>query len=326
MHQDVQPGDRFELWRNVPSVRFSARYLQGNLGVYYERLDPDLDTMQVPMVMIHGGAHSGACFLTTVDDRPGWAYRAIAAGYPVVLPDWPGSGRSGFREVSTLDGAAIVAAMGQLLEAIDGSVILVTHSMSGPYGWKLIERYGPRIRAVVAVSPGMPGNIQPVPTVLTHDTESIVIQGPTRQRRILLRDPAIADRSTVLQKFIGSSTRFPIDTVDHYQHTLQPIAPRLVYERQNIASQQLRVENAAYFQGKPILVTTGSDDTDHPRELDGAIVEWLKTLGACADFDYLPASGIMGNGHMMMMEANSDEIMTRILAWLEAVQAKHDVP
>ena len=32
----------------------------------------------------------------------------------------------------------------------------------------------------------------------------------------------------------------------------------------------------------------------------------------------LPAEGIAGNSHMLMMDTNSDEIAARILEWVEA--------
>ena len=47
-----------------------------------------------PLFLIHGGAHTGACYLVTPDGRPGWAHAFAQAGYRVVIPDWPGSGRS----------------------------------------------------------------------------------------------------------------------------------------------------------------------------------------------------------------------------------------
>ena len=58
-------------------------------------------------------------------------------------------------------------------------------------------------------------------------------------------------------------------------------------------------------------------DFDHSREADGAIVFWLSANGANADFAFLGDQGIVGNGHMMMLERNSDEIARVILDWLD---------
>jgi len=62
---------------------------------------------------------------------------------------------------------------------------------------------------------------------------------------------------------------------------------------------------------------TGTADIDHPRELDGAIVEWLNQNGAKADFLHLGDHGIEGNGHMMMLEKNSDALAGQVLSWIE---------
>lgn len=45
---------------------------------------------------------------------------------------------------------------------------------------------------------------------------------------------------------------------------------------------------------------------------------WLSANGAKADFCFLADRGIVGNGHMLMLETNSDEIAGIILDWLEA--------
>jgi hypothetical protein len=66
-----------------------------------------------------------------------------------------------------------------------------------------------------------------------------------------------------------------------------------------------------------VLVITGTTDLDHSREADGAIVTWLNEQGAKADFCFLADRGIVGNGHMLMLEQNSDEIAGIILDWLE---------
>jgi len=72
------------------------------------------------------------------------------------------------------------------------------------------------------------------------------------------------------------------------------------------------------LKGKRVLVITGSDDLDHSREVDGAIVTWLNDIGAEAGFCFLADRGIVGNGHMLMLEQNSDAIADIIVDWLEA--------
>ena len=59
-----------------------------HLPTCFEMLTPATGSTKPPVVMIHGGAHTGACYLATPDDRPGWAHVFVAAGYQVVVPDW----------------------------------------------------------------------------------------------------------------------------------------------------------------------------------------------------------------------------------------------
>ena len=66
------------------------------------------------MVLISGGAHTGACYLATADGRPGWADAFVRAGYKVVVPDWPGVGRSGYIPFEDLTGEVVVAGLGRL--------------------------------------------------------------------------------------------------------------------------------------------------------------------------------------------------------------------
>jgi len=72
------------------------------------------------------------------------------------------------------------------------------------------------------------------------------------------------------------------------------------------------------FRGKRVLVLTGTNDLGHPRAADEAIADWLNANGAEADFIYLGDLGITGNGHMLMLERNSDAVAQLIIDWIES--------
>jgi pimeloyl-ACP methyl ester carboxylesterase len=127
----------------------------------------------------------------------------------------------------------------------------------------------------------------------------------------------MADEALVMTKLIGDSTRFPRQVLDGYRLTLRGIAPKLILQRQNVDGSQLRVSDMANFAGKPILVITGEHDIDHPREVDGAIVDWLNENGADAEFNFMVDNGIAGNGHMVMLEENSAEVAAAIADWID---------
>lgn len=291
--------------------------LVGDPAVYYDVVAPLEATAKPPVVLLHGGTQTGNCFLRTADGRPGWAFAFARNGYRAILPDWPGSGRSGAVPYDALDGAAVCRGIGAVLESLGAPAILLTHSMSGAYGWRLVETHGGRIARVVAIAPGPPGNIQAEPQVVAETDDEIEVQALALRHRLSKRLPHRAPMSFVEKKIVGDGGRFPRAGVATMAAAMGTIAPRLIYERLNIRGAQLKVQRFENFRGKPILVMTGTHDIDHPRTLDEGTAAWLKTQGAAAEFVYLGDLGIVGNGHMMMMEDNSDALAGLVIDWLE---------
>ena len=294
----------------------SSAFAPTNPAVYYDLLAPVRPTRKPTIVMLHGGAHTGMCYLVTADGRPGWAPYFAAHGYPVVVPDWPGSGRSGAVPDNALTAELVCHGLGELIEHLAGPIVLMTHSMSGAYGWNLLGKHGHNIAAVVGIAPSPPGNIQPEPPVLSRGDDFVEVKGLAMTLRLPLAAPNFASEKFVLDKLIGKSTRFPRDRIADYHVSLRAIAPRLLYQRQNVDGSQIKVANTASFKDKPILIVTGEHDIDHPREEDGRTAVWLTEQGAHVDYRFLSDEGIDGNGHMMMLETNADQIAGLIAGWL----------
>jgi len=286
---------------------------------YYDLLQPAGGSAKPPMLLIPGGAHSGSCYLSTADGRPGWAHAFVRRGYTVAAADWPGCGRSGHVASDRLDGELVVAGLGRVLESLRRPAVVLTHSMSGAYGWKLLERYGRQIVRLVAIAPSPPGNIQPAPAVIREDADTIEAQlFKGAATAVLSRKEAFAaSREFVANKLIGAGPLFPREHAAAYAASLLAIPPRLLLERFNIGGSQLKVAEFANFNAKRVLVMTGTHDADHPVSVDRPIVDWLNEHGANADFLYLGELGIAGNGHMMMLEKNSDALADLIVSWLE---------
>ena len=66
-----------------PALTYSIGRVD-NPPTYYEVLTPAAGSIKPPIVMIHGGAHTGACYLATPDGRQGWAHVFVADRKSVV--------------------------------------------------------------------------------------------------------------------------------------------------------------------------------------------------------------------------------------------------
>jgi len=292
-------------------------YLDGESKIYYEKITPDIIKQDESIILIHGGAHTGSCYKTTPDGRDGWAYYFAEKGFEVFIPDWPGSGRSGYVPLEKINGKLVVDGLLKLVEKIDGKIILVTHSMSGPYGWKLAELSNNKVVKVIGVAPGPMGNIQKISEIIKESDKELTINFLGREFNISLDNPFVCSEDFVNRKLIGENSKFfPRNYTKNYFSSIQTIAPYLFYERFNTKGSQLRIDDISKLKTIKFLVLTGTDDLDHPRELDEQIVTFLKDNGVNADFIYLGDIGIVGNGHMYMLEKNSTQIADVIYDWI----------
>jgi pimeloyl-ACP methyl ester carboxylesterase len=300
------------------TMHWTSGFAATDPAIYYDAMRPALSTGRPPLVLLHGAAHTGSCYLQTPDGRKGWAQQFAALGYPVLVPDWPGVGRSGRMNFSELTGAVVCRAFGGLIDSLDEPCVLLTHSMSGAYGWRLVETHGDRIRGVIGVAPSPPGDLEPVPPILERGDDYVVIRRGAFERRVDLLQPTPFDDDLVENKLIGGGGQFPRDFLTAYKRSLGAAPPRLSYERANIEGSQLHITDTAPFRNKPVLVVSAEHDRDHTPDNDGALATWLGDIGAQSTYWYLPDKGVTGNGHMMMLENNNAEIAALIAGWIEA--------
>ena len=69
-----------------------CQYMAGQMYVEYQI--PKSVRHPYPIVMVHGAGQTGTNFLSTPDDRPGWAQFFLANGYAVYVVDQTGRGKS----------------------------------------------------------------------------------------------------------------------------------------------------------------------------------------------------------------------------------------
>ncbi|MFU1941489.1 alpha/beta fold hydrolase [Bordetella hinzii] len=261
-----------------------------------------------PIVMLHGGFHNGAGFLATPDGREGWASIFARRGHDVYVMDWPGHGRSpAGADFVRLSMADVGRALGALLQDT-GPAIVFAHSAGGPIAWWVAEQYRTLVAAVVGLAPGPPANL--VPALPAEPAAHAGANGGAHPVYAPADRPAFVDRAFI-KTFWANGSRFPQAAFEAYARSIGPESPRILNERFNIGGSGLRLSDHGRLRGLPMLVLTGDEDPRHPKALDGALAAFLGS-----DFLWLPAIGISGNGHMLMIEDNHQELAARVAGWL----------
>jgi len=335
--------------------------LQGSPMVgqlYAEFQIPQRLTHPYPIVMIHGGSQTGTNFTGTPDGREGWAQYFLRRGYavyvvdqvargragywtqsygPVTAPNldrtlqrfaaperynlwpqahlhtqWPGPAKPGdpvfdafyatqfpsltdFAEQQELNRDAGAA----LLDKI-GPAILLTHSQSGAMGWPIADKRPALVKAIVAVEPSGP----PV-----HDVE---FKG------------APDWFSDVAKTKISGLGEIPLA----YDPPLKD-GEQLSFVRQDKAdkpdlvrcwSQAAPARRLANLKDISVLII--SSEASYHASYDHCTAAYLTQAGVANAFIRLADRGIHGNGHMMMLEKNSDAIAGIIESWLQKLPAK----
>jgi pimeloyl-ACP methyl ester carboxylesterase len=189
-----------------------------------------------------------------------------------------------------LNDAAIIA----LLEKI-GPAILLTHSQSGVFGWKVADMRPDLVKGIVAVEPNGPPFYDPIflgGADWYKDSEK-----PSRAWGIT-RIPLSFDPPASEPSQLGMVREAAPDTPNHVRCWLQG----------NPARQLPRM------QGIPIAIVTG--EASFRATLDHCTSKFLTQAGVKNTHIRLENENVHGNGHMMMLEKNSSQIAQVLIRWI----------
>ncbi len=335
-----------------------TQVMAGQAYVEYQ-IPADL-TQPYPMVMIPGGNQSATCFTATPDGRDGWAQYFLRRGFAVYIIDQPGRGRSahhpefqgGLRwndaestsrsygtaaqhklypqaerhthwpgagvpgdpvfdnffasKLSNLVDREIIQHQNQdvgaaLLDKI-GPAILMTHSQSGTFGWLIADPRPGLVKAIVAVEPGCPvGFIESKGAPDWFEYSGIervwgLASIPMNY------DPPVSDPSEL---------RFELEDT--------AAGPDLARCWRQVEPART-LPNLANL---PVAVISAEASFHTP--YDAGTAAFLAQAGVDASYIQLADLGIHGNGHMMMLEKNSDEVAGVIAQWLADRVSKGNV-
>jgi pimeloyl-ACP methyl ester carboxylesterase len=320
--------------------------------MYVEYMIPARRSEPYPIVMVHGGGQTGTNFTGTPDGREGWAQYFVRRGYAVYVVDqvargrsaywsqlygpvtpsrfgfldqrfvaperyqqwpqahlhtqWPGSGRPGdpafdqfyasqfpslasFPRQQELNRDALVA----LLDRI-GPAILLTHSQSGAFNWPVADARPNLIKALVAVEPSGP----PV-----HDIENTGAPDWFKDAE-RTKISGLADVPLAYDPPLTGDAKLEFVRQD------QADGPGLV----RCWLQKEPARRLPSLAHTPVVIISGEASYHAP--YDHCTAAYLKQAGIANIHIRLADLGVHGNGHMMMIEKNSDAIAGVIAQWL----------
>jgi pimeloyl-ACP methyl ester carboxylesterase len=290
-------------------------------GLYYERLG-GRSAGEPPLLFVPGGGATGACWRATPDGRAGWADLLAARGWECWVTDWPGTGRAGGRDPLEVGYADVVDGYAALLaDIIAEPVVAVPHSMGGAVAWQLVERLPHLVAGVVSVAGAYPANVAKRSEVVADDGDVVeVVFADTGVRfRVDRRRPYFYEDAYIRDQAIATSTRFPADAVAALRASLVGLPPRMVLQRLGVLAGMPVVDDPSGFAGKPIRLLAGGEDPAHTHAIETRTVAQLRDWGADARLAWLPERGIEGNGHYLMAESNSDEVLEVLVSLLREV-------
>jgi pimeloyl-ACP methyl ester carboxylesterase len=193
--------------------------------------------------------------------------------------------------VEELNTRALLELLAQL-----GPSLIVTHSESGAFGWRVADARPDLVRALIAVEPGGPPfrDVNYVgPPSYFEDIDAI------RRPWGLTRGPLT---------FIP-----PVTRSEELRPQLQASADGEGLLRGWLPAFQGRLLNLAKV---PVAVVTGQ--ASFHAAFDHLIVRFLRQFGVDAEHISLGERGLSGNGHMLMLESNSREVAHLLIHWITA--------
>jgi pimeloyl-ACP methyl ester carboxylesterase len=219
---------------------------------------------------------------------------------------WPGTGLQGdpwFDQFLASQTPSINAAAQEARQKIAGAAILdrigpailLTHSMSGPYGWQVADARPRLVKGLLQVEPNGPpffNNVEVGPPTWFQDGALERPWGLTRNP--ITYSPPVTDPSQLA-----------------IVREAAPAEP----DRIRCWLQAEPARQLPTLRGIPILILEGEASYHAP--YDHCTSRFLVQAGVPNTYVPLGDVGITGNGHMMMLEKNNLEIAAFMVRWLE---------
>lgn len=311
---------RGHFWITGDRVTVDGKTFQrGPMFVAWEA--PERVTQRHPVVLVHGGLLQGTEWLDTPDGRPGWAQRLVEAGYAVLVVDRPGHGRSPYHP-------DVIGAMAEPFSYEEGRhVFFPPEAAEAQTQWPFARDDDDALDAFIAPFGGLPADLAASQEMDTDRLARLLDRiGPAIVVTHSASGPdgwLLADRRPGLVAAVVSvepmgppfSTTPGIGSLE-WGLTAAPVS----FDPPRADAEEVRAADPATLRipaltGLPVAVVTG--ETAVFATYAPAIVDFLRTAGAAAEHLHLPDHGVLGNGHGLIYETNSDEALQPVLRWLD---------
>ncbi len=201
-----------------------------------------------------------------------------------------------------------IDALTALLDKVGPSIVLV-HSQSGSYAWPLAQARPDLVKAIVAAEPNGP----PVHDVVVKSAQRF--DQPWEKTIKQTEDDWYRDNPAVKK---WGLTNIPLKYMPEVTDAsplefVQEDAPQ-ARDLSRCWKQKEPARPLVDVGGRPILVLQGG--ASFYAGYNHCNVQYLEQAGVKVDFIKLADVGIKGNGHMMMLEKNSDAIAQVIVDWM----------
>jgi pimeloyl-ACP methyl ester carboxylesterase len=181
-----------------------------------------------------------------------------------------------------------------LLDRI-GPAVLLVHSQSGAFAWPIADARPGLVKAIVAVEPSGP----PAHDVDFKGEPEWFADNPRLKAYGLVDVPLTYDP--------------PVDGASPLTFVREDTPERSGCVR--CWMQAAPARKLVNLQNIPILIVTA--EASYHASYDHCTVRYLAQAGVKSTFVRLEDVGIRGNGHMMMLEKNSDVIAGTMADWLD---------
>src|SRR5688500_4328801 len=213
-----------------------------------------------------------------------------------------------------------VHALALLLDRIGPSIVFF-HSQAGQYAWPLAQERPALVRAIVGVEPSGP----PVHDLVVKGGEprfGVAFEAATKQDNA---DDPFRDSPELKRFGLGDYPLAYIPAISassplEFVRQQRPDGPNLA----RCWRQKEPAKKLAAMDDRPVLYVASEASFYAP--YNHCTVDYLEQAGVHVDFVKLEEMGIRGNGHLMMLEKNSDDIAKVIANWLEKVIATSAAP